>query len=154
MYVYVCMYCMYLVCITNMRICDMRPAIIDKCDFSIWFRAVVQVEWFEQNGYSRSAHCMYVLYVCMKDVNVNCAIIVAVLPKPKNASSVSLSGSTSATSSSATTSSVTFKLLSRDAKGRIESRQLLVPQVRVLYYVMLCYVIWQSLQILCSPIIL
>ncbi len=81
---------------------------------------------------------MYVRTVCMEDVNVNCAIIVAVLPKPKNASSVSLSGSTSATSSSASTSSVTFKLLSRDAKGRIESRQLLVPQVRVLTYVMLC----------------
>eukprot|EP01035_Chromulina_nebulosa_P008583 gene8583-11636_t len=38
------------------------------------------------------------------------------------------SSATSSSSSSSSSSSVTFKLLSRDAKGRIESRQLLVPQ--------------------------
>ena len=80
---------------------------------------------------------MYVcMYVCMY-VSVSYLMYIitaAVLPKPKNVSSVSMAGPTSATSTStstSTSSSVTFKLLSRDAKGRIEARQLLVPQVRV-----------------------
>mmetsp|Transcript_4127 Transcript_4127/g.5698 ORF Transcript_4127/g.5698 Transcript_4127/m.5698 type:complete len:222 (-) Transcript_4127:109-774(-) len=64
----------------------------------------------------------------MKSTDLSRMAIPAVLPKPKNTTSVSMfaTGDTSSTSTPA--SSVAFKLLSRDAKGRVEARQLLVPQ--------------------------
>lgn len=62
----------------------------------------------------------------MKSTDLSRMAIPAVLPKPKNAAAVNMCAA-GATSSPAA-ASVAFKLLSRDAKGRVEARQLLVPQ--------------------------
>lgn len=58
-----------------------------------------------------------------KSINVDKMTIPAILPKPKNVFDESAAASTSAQRPK-----VTLKLLSRDNKGRIEARQLLVPR--------------------------